>query len=114
MSTKDRGFGSASNPIYEIYIDFKRRIAECRKMRGELESQMNSIYGFSGGIDEDEHVKERKYRDLNAAAERQYGIELGLNAAWTSIIASYGANAVNLAVESGEKRIGELPYVNEG
>ena len=89
--------------LYFLYVELKSR-------RKVAEQQMNDNYQrpFSQMMDEDEYEKQERIREANYRAAQ--AIRSTLDSMWTLIKSQYSNWEIELAIQEGEGRIGELKY----
>ena len=95
--------------ILVLYLAFKGRRAEAERVMNDNKE----ISYFNGGIsDEVWEAKDRENRNRNYDYSK--GVRDAYDAAWVLVKNSYSDWDINLAIQEGEGRIGDLPVIPDG
>lgn len=97
----------------EMIRKFKKELLAVRETSNQaLKELVDPRFGFhGGGIGPDEHEEHRAYVEYVSAYERLTAQKSMTDAVWALVIRVFGKDAVDLAIEEGEQRIGSLPYI---
>jgi len=92
--------------IFKFRNILREKIERIEKNLKSLESP----YGFSGGIYDDEDEKKR-INEYNTAYDKLTSAKATTESIWNDFKLIIGEYNINIAIQECEQRIGKIPYV---
>lgn len=95
----------------ELVRAFHKSIIESYTPTETAIAKLRDTYPSAGfGVYDDDEL-ERKRDEHKAAYQAQLSLQEHLKWTWQLVVQVFGKDTCDMAIEEGERRIGELPYV---